>query len=203
MIGVRISVVATIAVLAAACSGPAEKEQPAETFSGEVPAFDGPYADEFAQYYRTSTSDFVRQVLADEQITDAEYAEMTTQLSSCLADQGITLNSISPAEGMNTSLAPNGGDTHAIVDGCSTESGEDSIGALRDFMAVNPDNLDTLTITADCLVKSGTVPPGYSADDLSTDITGQFADVESLSPDLHEAFVSCTADPLGLLGTDG
>lgn len=191
--------VALAMVLLAGCSGPAGSAPERVLASGPVPEFSGPYAEEFAYTYRNSTSDFVRHALADEVVTDAEYAEMTSRLRSCLADQGITLRSIAPGEGMQTSVAPNGGDTHAIVDACSTESGEDAIGLLRDFLTVNPENHDVATITAECLVRSGTVPADYTGEDLTADNAGRFSDPASLEPALRTALSSCTYDPYGQL----
>lgn len=176
--------------------------QPAEsssTFTGEVPDFAGPYAADFAHAYASTTSDFVREVLKDGQITDAEYAEMTADFTSCLADQGITFKGFDADGGFGTSNAPNGGDTHEIVNQCSSSAGEDFIGALYSFTKTNPDNLDSATIVKDCLIRKGVVPPDYSAEEFAQDNTGRFADFGNLSDDLQKALVSCSSDPLGLL----
>jgi len=173
--------------------------QPTPAFTGSVPVFEGPYAAEFEEHYASTTSDFVRQVLEDGRIVDAEYAEMTNVLTACLADQGITFNGFEPEGGFSTSIAPNGGDTHAIVVECTRASGEDSIGAIYSWMKTNPENLDNATIMAECLVRAAVVPQDYSADEFSQDSAGRFADFETLSPDLQEALVSCSSDPLGLL----
>lgn len=173
--------------------------EPTAAFTGEVPDFAGPYAADFAHAYASTTSDFVREVLKDGQITDAEYAEMTADFTSCLADQGITFDGFRPEGGFSTSLAPNGGDTHEIVNQCMISSGEDDIGALHNFAKKNPDNLDSATITKECLIRKGVVPADYSAEEFAQDNAGRFADFGNLPDDLQKALVSCSSDPLGLL----
>ena len=194
------TVLATTAVLTACAAAPhneGQSPEPTPAFTGEVPHFDGPYADEFADFYTRATSDFVRDALKDGQITDAEYAEMTSRFTSCLADQGITFKGFAPDGGFSTSDAPHGGDTNSIVDQCSRASGEDSIGALRSWMSSNPKNLDAAPIIAECLVRKGVVPPDYSVDDFVQDSAGRFADIENLPPDLYDALVACSTDPFG------
>jgi len=201
-------VVATSISALAACSAPRRDVAEAQTtatlsregsaFSGEVPEFSGPYAADFAQLYAESTSQFVRDVLQDGQISDAEYAEMTSNFASCLADKGITFDGFNSDGGFKTSLAPNGGDTHSIVNGCSDSAGEAPISALYGFLHRNPENLDWETITAACLVGKGVVPVDYDAAQFSQDSMGRFADVTSLPQDLRDALVSCSSDPLEL-----
>lgn len=197
--------VIAIAILAlAGCGSPSDPSAGAVTQSAAgishesgPPSFDGPYAAEFADFYSRATSDFVREVLWDGQITDAEFAEMTDRFSSCLADQGITFLGFNPDGGLRTSVAQNGGDTHAIVSDCSRSSGEDFIGALHSMLVTNPDDRDWSTIVAECLVKKGVVPSDYSAADFAQD-EAKFADFESVTPELRDALLACTSDPLGL-----
>ncbi len=167
----------------------------------DVPDFSGPYAAEFAETYRSASSDFVRSALEDEQISDAEFAEMTERFRQCLADEGIEFMGFD-GDGYQTSLAPpHGGDTHEIVSGCATESGQDAIGMLRDIMTVNPEHRDIPAAMAECLVGEGVVsPPGYGADDYDADMAGRFADPANISQELKDALISCSRDPLGILG---
>ncbi len=175
-----------LAVLTSACGGHAAATESSNAesvaFSGEVPEFEGPYAAEFADFYVHSTSEFVRAVLADGEITDAEYAEMVTRLSECLDGYGVELQSIAPGAGMSTTNAPNGADTHEIINTCSVVAGENSIGALRDFMADNPDNADPTPLIVQCLVDSGTVPSDYGVEDFDTDSQSRFTDLDQLDP---------------------
>lgn len=163
-----------------------------------VPDFTGPYAADFAASYQSAESDFVRQALADEEISDAEYAEMTELFRQCLADVGITFNGFDSTGAYSTSLAPNEDDTYDLVASCVTSSGQDALGLLRDIITVNPENLDTTAIMAECLVREGVVPPDYGADDYVADATSRFADTENMPEELSDAFIMCSNDPLGV-----
>ncbi len=189
-----------VCAIVVGCSDTAVADQDAAVTTGDAPAFTGPFAAEFAAAYGSASSDFVRGALADEQISDAEYAEMTEGFRRCLADAGIEFGGFDAAGGYTTSIAPGGGDTHAIVSECVSSSGQDAIGMLRDVMAVNPQNLDVPTMMAECLVREGAVPPGYRAEDYVQDSSGRFADPSGLSPELVDSLTACSADPLDILG---
>ncbi len=190
------------ASLLAGCSSSFEETTPTSTnsFTGTVPTFEGPYAAQFAENYVAAGPDFVRKVLEDGQITDAEYAEMTQRFSDCLADDGIDFGGFAPDGGYETSLAPNDGDTHAKITSCSKSVGEDRIGSLYTFIRTNPDSLDYAVIIPQCLVDAGVVPAGYGPEDFEADNLGRFRDLTSLEPELRDAVTACTTDPLGLLG---
>ena len=193
-----IGAVAIVGVAASACGTSSPGDASSYAYTGPVPSFEGPYAAEFEEYYRSTESDFARRVLADGQITDAEYAEMEERFRSCLAEDGITFGGFRPDGGYTTSLAPNGGDTYAMIQVCSKSSGEDTVGALYSIMRTNPENLDGATIMAECLVKKGVVPPGYDANAYSQHMEGLSDGPSSLPPDLYDALMSCSDDPLGL-----
>lgn len=201
----RMTAVAFLAFFATGCAttndgSPSEAAPPPVTTApDDAPEFSGPYAAEFADFYQNANSDFVREVLADEVITDAEYAEMKNRFSICLSDRGVTLKEIAPDGSISTSVATGGGNTNSIVSDCSKQSGESTIGALYTFTQANPDNIDTATAVAACLVRDGVVSPDYDAADFSIDIAGRFAAVEELSPELKESLMSCSSDPLGLV----
>lgn len=167
------------------------------TSQGASPEFEGPYAAEFTEFYSSARSDFVRTVLADGIITDAEYAEMTERFRSCLADQGITFDGFRQDGSFTTSLAPGGGDTHEVVTGCAATSGQDVVGALHDLMTANPDNVDAAVAITTCLVDSGEVPATYTAKDYKSDREGRFRDTEQLEPALAQALDVCMTDPFG------
>lgn len=167
--------------------------------AAEAPSFEGPYAAEYAEFYRNATSDFARSALEDGAVSDKEYAEMTSQFASCLEDNGIEFRGFNQDGSFSSSVAPHGGDTDAIVQECSRSVGEDSVGALYTLAKINPENQDVNTLMANCLVGTGAVPLDYSAMDFSVDNTGRFGDLDSLSSELRAAILDCNADPLGLL----
>jgi hypothetical protein len=197
------SVLALLPPLLAACAVPAATSPTVPEAAATVgaPHLDGPWAAEFAEYYAEAPNDFVRTALADGNISDAEYAEMTERFRSCLADAGITFHGFQPDGAFSTSLAPGGLDTHDVVNGCVGPSGQDSIGLLHDVMAANPDNIDAATAIAACLVESGEVPASYAADDYRADLDGRFRDAEALDGRLAEVLDTCMTDPFDVAGS--
>lgn len=185
------------ALVACGASGAGGSSEPVG--ADKAPRFIGPYAAEFAAFYGDARSEFARSVLADEQITDAEYAEMEEKFRKCLESEGITFDGFAPDGSYSTSSAPDGGDTYEIVTACSKASGADEIGALHDIMRLNPQNLDFPTLMSECLVGSGAVPAGYSAEDWLADAEGRFVDIATLPPAVRTALETCSADPLGTL----
>jgi len=198
-----VTVTATLVVVGAlgACgsvAGDGAAGQPPPGATGGVPEFTGPFAAEFAQTYRDTDSDFARGVLEDGTITDAEHAEMVELFTACLAGKGIVFKGYNPDGGFTTSSAPDPEETDALIDECSASSGEDAVGSLHDIMRTNPENLDWATISAQCLVEAGVVPPDYDAAAFSQDNEGRFAELDTLATELQAALRACAADPLGL-----
>lgn len=159
-----------------------------------MPAFDGPYAAEIADAWRESDSDFVRGVIADEQITDAEWAELGVRMSDCLADEG--LDFLGFDDNGTYRVGPSrvsGDDATRVLDGCERESGETWIHALRLSMSTNPDNAPIEELMTDCLIRNGAVAAGYTAEDFARDSPQQtipFVDSAGTA-----TFWACNEDP--------
>lgn len=196
-----ISAVTVYALVVAGCgrSDVVEDVPPVAGTSGEVPGFSGPYAEEFAKSYREATSDFVRSALQDEEISDAEYAEMSERFRQCLAEVGIEFDEFDADGSFMTTNAPHGGDTHAFVTECSESSGENSVGMLWTFIRGNPENRDTYAGMAECLVSTGVVSPGYDAEQYMADAEGRFSNLDNLPEETRTALVDCSQDPFGHL----
>ncbi|MDR3067959.1 MAG: hypothetical protein LBU50_00430 [Cellulomonas sp.] len=192
-----VGVVVAVTIVASACASD-HNDSSASGGTGSVPSFEGPYAADFEGFYRATDSDFARNVLSDSQITDAEYAEMEERFRTCLADDGITFDGFRDDGGYTTSLAPDDGDTEAMITVCSESSGEDTVGALYTIMRSNPDNLDVPTIMAECLVRKGMRPSGYNGNAYSSEM--ESVELSDFSPDQQDILLSCSADPLGILG---
>lgn len=195
------ALILTAALTLAAC-GPAAEDVDSRGQAGAdvSPVFEGPYAAEFAEYYASTSSDFARSALVDGQISDSEYAEMEERFRACLEDEGMTFSGFDPDGSYSTSSAPNGVDTHEAVSHCVESSGQDTVGLLHDLMRDNPENLDIHTIMAACLVTKEAMPDGYDAEAYSEDLEGRFMEIDSLSSELRQALISCSADPLALHG---
>lgn len=193
-------VVIAIAVLStlAGCaqSEPANTDRAA---TGEAPPFSGPYANEYRQAWIDSEDEFVHQVLADEEITDQEWAEIGTRLGECLDGQGISFLGFEPDGAYSIDPGQTEGDrANEVMGDCEQESGEAWVNALRSMPLINPENRDMNEIMAECLVRVGAVAPGYAADDYTRDAsTFGFAFLDpDKGPDLLWA---CNADPLSIL----
>lgn len=184
-------------VLLGGCDGAGTAEGPAQPVpAAGVPEFSGPWAAEFSRTYAGATSDFVREALADERISDAEHARAVEAFTTCLAEIGIEFRGFDTQNGgYSTSTAPHGQDTHELVSGCEASSGYGDIGMLHDVVTTNPENLDMPTLIAQCLVREGVVPAGYSGSDYDTDAAQWYADPEGLPDELAESLLACTHDP--------
>jgi hypothetical protein len=185
------------------CAEP-ESTRDSHTAGGEAvptPAFTGPWAEDFASAFQQATSDFEQEALADEKISDQEFAEMENRFSQCLTDHRLTFSGFEPGGSFEFGFA--GGmksdEANRISDDCSASSGLNTIGSVYFQIQRNPQNLDWNTIVAACLVKKKVVPEGYSASDYSraTAATSSPFPRGSASDSAHN---SCSADPLGLLG---
>lgn len=136
-----------------------------------VPAFSGPWADEFASLYRDAESDFEREALEDGTISDSELAEMQNRFTKCLEAKRITFTGFM-ADGSFEFTLPSGMSSdrgNRLTDGCSAAAGNHTIGLLYFQMKRNPQHLDNGTIIAACLVGKKAVPPSYSAQQYDKD----------------------------------
>lgn len=167
----------------------------------DVPPFSGPWADDFAGFYRQASSDFERSILEDGEITDSEFAEMEAKFASCMEKKDIEFQGYK-RDGSYEYQTASGADPAAAneaVEGCSKSSGARTVGTLHFAIIRNPQNLDEGEIISTCLVQKKIVPSDYSADDYYRDApTEAFPYIDAENGNL--AFNECAADPLGLFG---
>ena len=166
-----------------------------------APKFEGPWAAEFTSAYKAAKSDFVRGVLKDGKITDQEFSEMTERFKSCLDSSGITFEGFKEDGSYDTSFPPgsiSGDEAHKRIDACSSEAGEDRVGALHSWLQRNPQKLDENQIMASCLVSKGAVDASFTAKEYAKDVaTLTFPFLNKAKGE--EALSSCESDPLGLI----
>ncbi len=130
---------------------------------GDMPAFSGPYAAELEQAWRESDSDFVRQVIADEVVSDQEWAELDTRMTECLARSGLEFGGFDDHGTYTVGPSQLSGEALSrVVDACEINSGEVWVHALRLAMNANPENRPIAEIMTECLVRNGALSPGYS-----------------------------------------
>lgn len=177
-----------------ACSSPPAAPE-AEEHRIDTPAFTGPNAGDFESAWRATDSEFVRGIIADEQISDQEWAEVTDRLRSCIADQGMDFTGFNRDRSYGVDL----GDTEpekadALLLECEKESGEHWAGYLRWVVAENPQGQPIEELMTDCLIRAGVVESSYTPQDYLRDVpTLDFPYVDAEAG--PEAFWLCNDDP--------
>ncbi|PFG41778.1 hypothetical protein ATJ88_0421 [Isoptericola jiangsuensis] len=158
---------------------------------------DAPYSDEFEQARLAATTDFERDVLADDVITEAEFREAQELLATCVREQGYEFE-IEPAGGyrqVNPEPRPTDPEAaaaydqaaHDAYDTCdagTTVVVEPLYLAVRD----NPENVDLNEVWAECLVREGYRDPGY-------DVHGLLEEFEADAFTAQESAACFTSTP--------
>lgn len=137
--------------------------------SGSVPSsisVEGPWASEIEVAYTRSNNNFIRQILADGIITDAEFSEARSRVKDCMAEAGF--------EGwwQQGQL----GDWSWTIDGRGSAAHDEASGRcfsmwlgdihwLYQDMRFNPNNEEMSPLIAQCLVRNGLVPEGFTGHD--------------------------------------
>jgi len=200
--GYRIAAVAALAAATAvltACTVQLEPSHDEPARAENAPEFTGPQSSEYADAWRAAASDFVRDVIRDETITDEEWAEVTTRIDSCLARYGIEFLGFEPEGGYGVDAVGMDGDiVQERLAECEKESGEHPIGYLRTQGRINPEGRDLDELIWECLVRERVVPDGYTFDEFTADYREM--DIPFLDPDAgRQAFQTCNSDPLDLI----
>lgn len=186
---VAILVTAALAGCAAGSSPTNAGSTESPSYAGPVPEFTGPWASEFAEAYRSTTSEVVHSILAKGSITDQDYAAVSSAYVKCMSNKGFTA-AITGQFGEST--IEGDGDVNAANEACSGDFSV--ISALRFSTSRNPQHLDESEIVVACLIKAKVAPPSYTAKDYSADLqTQDFPFSTSVA-----GFTTCTSDPLGL-----
>jgi hypothetical protein len=155
----------------------------------------GPWAAEFQQAYDEATDPYVRNVLADGVISDAEYAEMHNTMVECMAEVGSTLT-------FHSFTIPNGMSTDELnrhYEECGKRAHDYPIGALWGWTTGNPDHRDQNELTVECFARAGLVDSGYSADEWLTDHEGGEVPAFITTEKQYERYKDCVDDPQDLL----
>ncbi len=139
------------------------------------PTADGPWATELRAAYAAAPTDFVREVLADGEVTSAEVQEALHRANECLAqageDGGWFADPNEPTT-FGTGWTPEDADPAAFFDcqclwlgGCDDSAGMDLPNlflGLRD----NPLNVPRSDLIASCLHRHDLVADGFTGNDL-------------------------------------
>lgn len=197
----KVSAVTTAAALTALTLTSCGTTAGAETAGPDgasAPSFAGPYASEFRQAWIDADSEFIRNVIEDETISDQEFSEIAQRLTQCVASRGMTLSDYDDHGGYSVDVNNvDGAEADSLLTACDKESGWLPLSVLRENQLSNPENRDQNEVMAECLVREGIVAPGYTADDFARDNPERsFPYLEPATGD--RAVMECQDDPLGL-----
>lgn len=129
------------------------------------------YADVFAKLREESSSEFVRQVLADDVITQAERDEARALFVSCVNASGtLTATDLGADWEFSGPGASSSEAVHSVIDPCELTTGASVISMYFRVTQGNPQNIDPYELMALCLKKKGVVEPSYSAQDYEHDL---------------------------------
>jgi hypothetical protein len=193
----RFVTVSAIVLLLSGCTTAGDaaigKSPSAAAFSGEVPAFTGPWAAAFTQAYKSTSDGLSHRILSKGAITDADYAEVSSVFVKCMKDKGVTATVDGPAGEASTSDTPN---VMEAMNVCDAIFGV--VAGLHGQIVRNPQNLDENLIVAACLVRVGLVPASYTANSYAEELKTQKFSYDIDSP----KFSGCTRSPLAGVKTD-
>lgn len=165
-----LALAASTVVAVTACSSDIDS-RPGDGGGQGMPAFSGPLASDFEKAWKETDSQFVQDVLADEEISEQEWAELETDLDQCLEKSGLELEELEPEGGISVlyqGVPQARGD--AAIDVCKETSGLNQLGYIRNELLTNPRGLDPAEAIASCLVRAGVVESSYSAEDYAADM---------------------------------
>ena len=196
--------VASVVALMAGCTAP---QSPSESSSVNVEEsgciitdgvsqFYGPWASDIEQAYSRSDSDAAKKILCSGSITAEHVAELNETMKSCLAGVGITDVSFDAHDRLKITV-PAGFPENLMSSlewDCEETTGWYPVVSLYTNMRQNPNKGDVDQLIADCLVRVGLVPEGFSGADVDAEFQGgeAFADING-----DPLFGSCWFDPLG------
>lgn len=187
---------ALLLIATAGCSSIAQDDPVASVpAASDAPSFSGPFAAEYTQAWGESESEFVRQTIADEKITESEWSEVESRMASCFADAGATFEGHTPQGGYSAqknSLSSKR--MNQVMTSCEISSGEHLIGFLWFSAQKNPENIPPEIIISECMIRTGVVASDYTPEDFLRDnATMEFP---YLDPDTGpQGFLACNEDP--------
>lgn len=150
---------------------------------------DDPYRARYQDALRSATSDFERAVLADGEVTRAEYEEAVGRYVSCMADSGIEVG-LHEQGGYYTYSFAKTQDVFTTSDRCA-EGSTLLVAGLYIAQLTNPGAEDYDELIVACLIRAGLVEASYSAAQLDTDARDGTLPFDDTAP----GFDACTADP--------
>ncbi len=197
-LGWKATVLGTLLMGLAACS-------PGSPPLATPPTFSGPWSAEFRDAYDSATNPAARTILEDGTITDAEIAELRGQEITCLENLGCTVTELNPDGSAFITPPQQDGDTmdditartNELRSRCDTETDWPSVASLYTWSTKNPSHQATESLMAECLIRVGLEPEGYTPDQYIADLaSGVFVPYleDQTTPDAQR-FLACNDDP--------
>lgn len=151
-------------------------------------------------------TDLAKAILEDGQIRDEELTEAKGVFRDCLEDAGLIVNDIGNDGSLDVFLPSLDGESddqtgaraQALTQACRTNSDWELIIGLYTLVKMNPDNRDPYEVMAECLVRVGIRPDGYSSSDYAEEYESGKILQEYESPDASDEakrFWECNSDP--------
>ncbi|MCL2785310.1 MAG: hypothetical protein FWD55_07740, partial [Propionibacteriaceae bacterium] len=162
-----------------------------------TPEFFGPWRDEYEHAYYVTTNDYAKQILCSGAITPEDIAVLDAAFITCLDEVGLpgaVLGGYGTLEiTTDSSISSKTVDVKKTL--CESETGWDPVVSLYFNVLQNPNKGDLSPLVADCFVRNGLEPPGFSGADFDAEFYdggGVFANISD-----RELLWSCYYDPLG------
>lgn len=185
----------------AGCStddGPAGPDNPQVSAQG-----DNPYKPVIQEYLNQATNDFERETLgralATGTVAEADYQEAVNGLLQCLDGKGFPTEAVpDPITGVvqyRTPGSSEGDGFEAAFEECSIGTTY-LVGSLYDQMATNPNNGDFIEMIAQCLVRKGVYPEGFTGEDY-LEIAQSAGTLPADDPFFSAESAACESNPSG------
>lgn len=164
---------AVLCITMAACNGPTSS------------ADDDPWRPVLEDAAENASNDFERDVLADLEVSRAEYEDAYGRLAECMENAGYTVD-LQDAGGLITvGVSPGGPESEADFSRCA-DGTTTLIAAVYNDIAQNPQNVDYEQLIVDCLIDNELVDPDFTTGDLA-----EMLEQGEPDPDM----VECLSDP--------
>lgn len=193
-----LTVAFVIAFSMAACAAETDQvgdRSDSDSFPADVPNFTGPYASELRQAWTESNSEFVRTVIADQTVSDSEWAEVETRIGKCFQNNGMKLRGYK--DDGSYELDTGGVDSakaNEILPICEAESGEKWLNFLRFSAVSNPNGTPIEDLITACLVRNKVVGSDYTAEQYLKDAPQMSFPYLDPATGPNE-FMACSNDP--------
>jgi hypothetical protein len=137
--------------------------------------------------------------LQDGNITNAEANEIVASYEKCLTDLGFTQVSFKP-DGEGQAKNPSGvsnSTANSEMANCDTNTDFHDVAWLYTQIYGNPQHVDNATIMAECLVRVGIRPSGYTAADYKREMSSSNGPPADMQPGTTggNKLEACTVDP--------